>query len=159
MEAIGLKLLPDIINSTHPVIAGLVYAIVVILLVLTISKPILALVREYRNNSVDAAKAGAESVLFEQLRAQLKSNSEAITQLLNERHVWQEKYFKLELEVNRLRHVEQSLETMEKRLADKDLIIQSRDKELLLRDETIFSLTNRVKALEACVKPGVFCEN
>jgi predicted RNase H-like nuclease (RuvC/YqgF family) len=135
-------------KSHDPIITGLAFVLGVVILLVTISKPIMGLVKDYKKTNVDGAKADAEVSLFDQLSAQIKSNTAAINQLIIEKNEWFVKALSLEHEVERLKTFEVMVNSMKERLNEKDKVIESRDEEIRTLTRAILEMKDRIHALE-----------
>jgi predicted RNase H-like nuclease (RuvC/YqgF family) len=135
-------------ESHDPWFVGLAFVLGIVILLVSISKPIMGLVKEYKRNGADNAKAEAEASLYEQLQDQIRANTNAITVLIREKDEWFRKAVTLEHEVERLKTFEKMVESMKKRLDDKDLVITEREIEIRRLMTVIIEMKDQLHALE-----------
>lgn len=135
-------------NQNDPTFTGLAWVLGVILIIIAISKPIMAFVKEYRSNAVDSAKTTTETLLYEQLQRQLTTLSSEVERFRAERNVWYEKANELESEVRRLQSFEKSVESMRLRLDEKDKLIKERDDEIRKLMHEVIDTKEKVHKLE-----------
>ena len=135
-------------SQTDPFMSGLLYVLGGVILMVTISRPIMNLIKSYKVDVADNAKANAESALFDQLQKQITKNSKDIEILTAERNVWFEEATNLRHEVSRLQTFEKSVISMKKRLEAKDEIINERDTEIRRLNRVILEITDRLHKLE-----------
>jgi predicted RNase H-like nuclease (RuvC/YqgF family) len=135
-------------ESHDPWFMGLAFVLGVVIFVISISKPIMNLVKDYKRDGADNAKAEAEASLYEQLQDQIRANTNAITILVREKDEWFRKAVMLEHEVERLKTFEKMVESMKKRLDDKDLIITEREVEIRRLMTVIIEMKDQLHALE-----------
>lgn len=135
-------------NQHDPVISGLLYLLGAIIILVTVSTPIMNLVRNYKKNGAENSKSDAESELFERLQQQLITLSGEVEKLKIERNVWFEKAFHLEAEVTRLSNFEKMFESMKGRLDEKDRTISERDDEIRTLMRSVLEMKDRIHLLE-----------
>jgi hypothetical protein len=141
-------ILTEAVKSQDPIFIGLAFVLSVVVLLVAVAKPIMSLVKDYKSTGVDSAKASAESALFEQLRQQILTNSDAIGKLIAEKNVWFEKALILEHEVERLKVFEKMVNSMRDRLTEKDKKIDERDEELRELTRRMLEMKDSIHALE-----------
>ena len=86
--------------------------------------------------------------MFTNLKSQIDTNTQAIAVLQLERDKWFLKAGKLEMEVERLKSFEQTVESMKVRLNEKDKIIEAREVEIRALMRNILDMKDRIHALE-----------
>lgn len=142
-------------RSNDPVFAGLAWVLGIVMVLYAVSKPLIGIVKDFRNNSLESAKAdvteaksSAEALLYQQLQSQLSMLSEAVEKMRTEKMVWHQKAMEMESEVRRLQTFEAMVTSMKNRLDVKDQLISERDAELRQQNRLILELNDRIHKLE-----------
>jgi DNA repair exonuclease SbcCD ATPase subunit len=142
-------------SSGDPVFAGLAWVLGIVMVLYAVSKPLIGIVKDFRSNSVDSAKAdaaearsNAEVILYQQLQSQLTLLSDSVEKIRTEKMVWYQKSVELESEVARLQNFEKMVDSMKIRLDNKDGLIAARDAELRQQNRLILELNDRIHKLE-----------
>lgn len=135
-------------KSQDPIISSILFVFMIVVVLLIFARPLMSLVKDAKGFSAAESKMQAEESLFNQLRTQVDANQIAIEKLNSEKDAWVERATKLEREVDRLKHFEQMVESMKKKLDEKDEIItrqNAENKQLMLE---ILQLKDRIHELE-----------
>lgn len=142
-------------SSDDPLLAGIAFVLAVVIGLIAIAKPLMGLYREYKKTGTEGTKAEAENAkstaeafLYQQLQAQIESNTKAIDKLQTERNVWFEKAMILEKEVEKLKAFESMVGSMKTRLDEKDKIISQREEEIRNLTHNILDMKDRIHSLE-----------
>ena len=142
-------------SSNDPVFAGLAWVLGIVMVLYAVSKPLIGIVKDFRNNSLESAKAdvteaksSAEALLYQQLQSQLSMLSDAVEKMRTEKMVWHQKAMDMESEVRRLQNFESMVTSMKSRLDAKDQLISERDAELRQQNRLILELNDRIHKLE-----------
>ena len=135
-------------NQHDPWVSGLVFVLAIVILLITIARPIMGLVKNYKSDKAETARAEAETTLFEQLKIQLESNTKAIEELNKEKEKWFRLATELENEVKRLKLFEEMVNSMKGRLDEKDRVIEERDNEIRALNRIILEMKDAIHNLE-----------
>ena len=129
-------------TSGDPLLTGLAFIIVVVVLLAIVSKPLIGLINDYKQTNVISAKADAEALLYEQLRKQIEANSRDINELKAERDTFKKRAEYLEKEVVPL------VEDLKQALKEKEIVIRDRDEEIRLLTRQLLEFKERLQNLE-----------
>lgn len=143
-----LELLQKISSSNGIFVNTSTLLIYVVVLIVAVSRPLLSLLKEFKNTAKDNSKSDAESALYKQLQQQILSNTQAIESLFMEKTKYQEKSFRLELEVNELKQYKEMITSMKLRLDEKDRIIEIKINEIKDLTNTILEMKDKLHSLE-----------
>jgi len=129
-------------TSGDPLLTGLAFIIVVVVLLAIVSKPLIGLINDYKQTNVISAKADAEALLYEQLRKQIEANSKDIDELKAERDAFKKRTEYLEKEVVPL------VEDLKQALKEKEIVIRDRDEEIRRLTRQLLEFKERLQNLE-----------
>lgn len=129
-------------TSGDPLLTGLAFIIVVVVLLAIVSKPLIGLINDYKQTNVISAKADAEALLYEQLRKQIEANSKDINELKAERDTFKKRAEYLEKEVAPL------VEDLKQALKEKEIVIRDRDEEIRRLTRQLLEFKERLQNLE-----------
>lgn len=129
-------------TSGDPLLTGLAFIIVVVVLLAIVSKPLIGLINDYKQTNVISAKADAEALLYEQLRKQIEANSRDISELKAERDTFKKRAEYLEKEVVPL------VEDLKQALKEKEIVIRDRDEEIRRLTRQLLEFKERLQNLE-----------
>ena len=129
-------------TSGDPLLTGLAFIIVVVVLLAIVSKPLIGLINDYKQTNVISAKADAEALLYEQLRKQIEANSKDIDELKAERDAFKKRAEYLEKEVVPL------VEDLKQALKEKEIVIRDRDEEIRRLTRQLLEFKERLQNLE-----------
>lgn len=135
-------------KTQDPVISSVLFVVIIVIALLIFAKPLMNIVKDAKGLNAAEAKLQAEESLFDQLRKQVIANQEAIEKLNSEKDRWFEKSHQLEKEVDRLKHFEQMVQVMKRKLDEKDEIIATQNAENKSLMHEILQLKDRIHELE-----------
>lgn len=135
-------------KANDPITLSVITILGFVIFFIAIGGPIMGLYKDFKKARADNTKSDAESLLYEQLQAQLQQNSNAILKLQEERNEWFKKATLLEHEVEKLKTFEAMVTSMKERLAVKDRVIEARDGEIRSLTRTILEMKDQLHALE-----------
>lgn len=135
-------------KSQDPTISSFLFVGLIVFLLILFAKPLMSLVKDAKGLSTAESKMKAEESLYEQLRTQVEANQHSIEKLNAEKDKWFEKAHQLEKEVEKLKHFEQMVEIMKKKLDEKDAIISTQNEENRRLMYEIIQLKDRIHELE-----------
>lgn len=135
-------------KTQDPVISSVLFVVIIVIALLIFAKPLMNIVKDAKGLNAAEAKLQAEESLFDQLRKQVIANQEAIEKLNSEKDRWFEKAHQLEKEVDRLKHFEQMVQVMKRKLDEKDEIIATQNAENKRLMHEILQLKDRIHELE-----------
>ena len=134
--------------SKDPLYQGLAFVLAILVIAIGISKPLMSLVREYKQTNVEASKANAETSLFVQLQTQISANTISIETLIREKNESIMKSLHLAHEVERLRGFEAGFEQLKQELQSKASLLDAREAEIRNLVNTILQLKDGLHSLE-----------
>lgn len=165
----GLSGIPTQFQN-DPVYLGLAWIIGIVVLLLAIGKPLKDYLRQEKRSDkedqVDVAKAGAESILYTHLAEQISQYRQIVDTSFKERndlvkqvadlqsHSREHEYQKALVEKlkSRLDQKDQQLKTLLEQTAEERgrflMILQGKEQEILRRDERIYKLEQWLKEME-----------
>lgn len=135
-------------TSDEPAITGLAFVLAIVVIAVTIAKPIMSIVRDWKVSGVDAAKAASETYLYEQLKKQIESMALDIEKLRSERDNLYSRTIDMENELKRMKLCEESVISMRKRLEEKDAALLERELENRSLTRTILDMKDKIHKLE-----------
>lgn len=146
---------PNLINTmteaagkSDPLSQSVILFLVFLLILITISKPIMGLIRQFRSDKSANAQDDASAALYRNLQNQIEQNARDIREIIIQRDTWQQEAVHLRTRVERLDYVEQSMKKMEAKLIEKETKLEQRDIENRSLVATILEMKDRIHSLE-----------
>ena len=150
------------VSGLDPFTQGLAWFFGVIVTVLTLAKPFLGLIRQYKLDQVNNARDGADEATFIRQTKQIDALTEEFKKSLEERDLWfkeatelRAQSIELKVRVEKLEGYEEMIDRMKVKLEEKDQIISELRISIKERDERIMTLmqeqlrtNNRIHELE-----------
>lgn len=149
MEAIDIAATTVLTGADPSGIGGLVLIITVV---------IIPFIVKFWNWSKETS---AQGVLYQQLSEMVQNQRKELDELYKQRRVDQEQIFDLRNKVDHLEEADKTVETLKKKLDQKDQIIAERDARIAGLLEELLKMKDRVHNLELRLKAdeSQWCEN
>lgn len=132
--------LPSQVPAQDPLMQGLAWVLGIVLAVLSLTKPFMGLVKQYKSDRTDSAREDADRATFERLTKQIDKLMMDMDKLMAEKDNWFRQATELKSRVEKLESYEAAHIRMKERLEEKDKTISELRASISQRDDRIMKL-------------------